>query len=174
MIKNKLDILGAHSIPSDHICNNTNNFDRYLSKEQIEALYNYDGLISFKNGAKIKPTLSTTQKSIYDKNGYISIDFLYGLGDDEYGIAYNTRKQTQASHELDEFLIIGESSGGDKICLSKKNGGIYFWDHESENIDDALHFIATDFSNFINNLEDDIKIEDDNKIKKTTWVNLKF
>lgn len=126
MIKNKLDILGAHSIPNDHICNNTNNFDRYLSKEQIEALSNYDGLISFTNGAKIKPTLSTTQKSICDKNGYISIGFLYGLGNDEYGIAYNTRKQTQASHELDEFLIIGESSGGDKICLSKKMVGFIF------------------------------------------------
>lgn len=126
MIKNKLDILGAHSIPNDHICNNTNNFDRYLSKEQIEAISNYDGLISFTNGAKIKPTLSTTQKSICDKNGYISIGFLYGLGNDEYGIAYNTRKQTQASHELDEFLIIGESSGGDKICLSKKMVGFIF------------------------------------------------
>jgi len=126
MIKNKLDILGAHSIPSDHICNNTNNFDRYLSKEQLEAISNYDGLISFTNGAQIKPTLSTTQKSICDKNGYISIDFLYGLGDDEYGITYNTRKQTQASHELDEFLIIGESSGGDKICLSKKMVGFIF------------------------------------------------
>lgn len=126
MIKNKLDILGAHSIPNDHICNNTNNFDRYLSKEQIEAISNYDGLISFTNGAKIKPTLSTTQKSICDKNGYISIGFLYGLGNDEYGIAYNTRKQTQASHELDEFLIIGESSEGDKICLSKKMVGFIF------------------------------------------------
>lgn len=176
MIKSKLDSLGAHSIPSDHPCDNTHSLDRYLSKEQIETLSNYDGLISFTNGAKIPLLPSTTKKSIVDGDGdgYISIDFLYGLGDDEYGIAYNTKKQKSASYELDDFLIIGESPGGDKICLSKKNGGIYFWDHESENIDDALHFIASDFSNFINNLEDDIKTQENSKRKKTTWVNLKF
>lgn len=174
MIKSKLDSLGAHSIPSVHPCNNTHSLDRYLSKEQIETLNNYNGLISFTNGAKTRLPPSTAKKSICDKNGYISIDFLYGLGNDEYGIAYNTKKHNSTSYELDDFLIIGESPGGDKICLSKKNGGIYFWDHESENIDDALHFIAPDFSCFINNLEDDIKTEGNNKRKKTAWVNLKF
>lgn len=83
------------------------------------------------------------------KDGFETVDFFYGLDDDENGLKYNIKLY---NHQINESVIpIASSPGDNQICIGLKGdyyGKIYFWDHESEDEKD-LYLIANSFCDFI-------------------------
>ena len=117
-----------------------------------------DDSISFEKGAKYFPD---NAPPIVDKNGYLSLDFLYGVTGKD-----NLVQQNQVyRHQLPSNLItIGEVLSGDQICIDKINNNIVYWWHEATIDEKQTYKIANSFIDFISKLEPDNEMSINNTI----------
>jgi hypothetical protein len=119
-----------------------------MSVSYRTILLQFGGAIVFDNGAKFT---SDELSPLSDKDGYQTLEVLYGLGNGQHSIL---RKGEQYSGELlPSFVPIGESSGGNLICVDG-NGGVHLWDHESL-LDEGTWRIAASIDEFLARLEPD-------------------
>jgi hypothetical protein len=119
-----------------------------MSDRYRELLVRFGGAIMFENGAKFIPD----ERSPLDgKDGYQSLDILYGLGSGRDSI-----ERYAATYEGEvppSFVPIGGAPGGNQICMDSQ-GAIYLWDHES-NRDEGFWRIAASMDAFLDRLEPD-------------------
>lgn len=120
-----------------------------FSDQYRRLLQEYEGSIVFDNGAQYKPAI----KSPVDyKDGHQTIEILYGLS----GKSNIVNKNKMYGKQLPlNIITIGESSGGNQICLSIKDGKTFFWHHEAITDDSSLYKIADDLDALIANLKPD-------------------
>jgi hypothetical protein len=118
----------------------------YFSDEYKELLTDYSGSILFDKGAIYRPKRNSPVDS---SNGYQSLEMLYGLKGDSNLSKRNAMYKDQIPLG---YLVIGESVGGNQICISKENGKIYFWFHESETESESLYEIADSVDVFLHSL----------------------
>jgi len=135
----------------------SNDLERAIkSAEQIlpisgsfrEILLTFGGAVVFDNGAKFT---SDEQSPLNDKDGYLNLEVLYGLGKDKNCIE---QKAAQYAGELPaSFVPVGESSGGNLVCVDG-NGVVHLWDHESQR-NERTWRIADSVDEFLKRLEPD-------------------
>lgn len=129
-----------------------------MSGSYREILLAFGGAIVFDNGAKFT---SDEQSSLSDKDGYLILEVLYGLGKDKNCI---DQKAAQYAGELPaSFVPLGESSGGNLVCVDG-NGVVYLWDHESQRNEEPCR-IADSVDEFLKRLE-----PDDSRIGSTEGI----
>ena len=113
-----------------------------------EILSAFGRAVVFENGANFTTDEPTP---LSDKNGYLSLDLLFGLGDGKNSIH---RKTAQYAGELpSSYIPIGESSGGNLVCVDG-NGVVNLWDHESQR-NEGTWRIAASVDEFLSRLEPD-------------------
>jgi hypothetical protein len=154
MYKEKLKSLGARELKEP----STEKFDLAklevelgitISGEYASLLEAYNGSIVFDNGAIFRPK----QKSPVDSDdGYQSLEMLYGLQGDSNLLKRNQMYRDQIPSG---FVTIGESVGGNQICLSSNNGKVYFWFHEAKTEEESLFEIADSIEIFLKSLKKD-------------------
>lgn len=111
-----------------------------------ELLLTFGGAVVFDNGAKFT---SDEKSPLNDKDGYQSLEVLYGVGNGKNSIE---QKTAQYAGELPtSFVPIGESSGGNLICVDG-DGAVHLWDHESQR-NERTWRIATSIDEFVSRLE---------------------
>jgi hypothetical protein len=119
-----------------------------VSDRYRELLTTFGGAIMFENGAKFIPD----ERSPLDgKDGYQSLDILYGLGSGRDSI-----ERYAATYEGEvppSFVPIGGAPGGNQICMDS-HGALHLWDHES-NRDEGFWRIAASMDAFLDRLEPD-------------------
>ncbi|VFS51564.1 SMI1/KNR4 family protein [Budvicia aquatica] len=130
-------------------------FSNVLSSEHKKLLREHDGAITFTNGARFK-IKRNKRPQVSDSDGWVSVDFLFGLGTDTNSLSFNNMNKPE---ELEDVTIIGGVQSGDFICIKNDNGSVYYWYHESFNEDESLFYLSKDFSEFFNNLEPDEKLD---------------
>lgn len=152
MTNNKLTELGARRIGEAAI-DARSVMEEIESKLPISSAYriiliHYNGAVVFDRGARFK---MDEPSPLNDNEGYQCLELLYGLGGSKHSI---TNKAAQYAEELPEsFVPIGESSGGNLICVDK-SGVVYLWDHESLP-GEGYWQISSDINGFIDRLEAD-------------------
>ena len=89
-----------------------------------EVLTTFGGAIVFDNGARF----TTDEPSpLNDKNGYQSLEVIYGLGSGKHSIEHQIARY---EGELPpSFVPIGEAPGGNLVCVNG-TGTVFLWDHE--------------------------------------------
>lgn len=113
-----------------------------------EALQAFGGAVVFESGAKFR---SDEKSPLNDKDGYQTLEILYGLGDGKYSVRH---KAAQYADELPaSFVPIGETAAGNLICVAS-NGAVYLWDHESLR-DGETWRIASSMDDFLGRLVPD-------------------
>lgn len=151
-IENKFKELGAHSLKAEKCDVNNYKYKSFLSSDHLKILKKYNNYsVSFEKGA-IFIIEGNSYPPICDDDKSISLDLLYGLNNDENSIAERNKNLTKIYLELDDYIFIGESLGGDQICLKKKTGEIYYFYHEAEYEDEELYFLTSNFSIFVEKL----------------------
>lgn len=119
-----------------------------LSNSYREMLLTFGGAVVFDNGARF---VSDEESPLKDKFGYQSLEVLYGLGNGKNSIE---QKAAQYAGELPaSFVPIGESSGGNLICVAG-DGAVYLWNHEGQRNEGSWR-IAASIDEFVNRLESD-------------------
>jgi len=119
-----------------------------VSDSYRDVLLTFGGAIVFGNGAKFT---CDEQSPLNDKDGYQSLEVLYGLGNGKNSIE---KKAAQYADELPaSFVPIGEASGGNLICVDG-GGAVHLWDHESQR-NEGTWRIATSVDEFLKRLKPD-------------------
>jgi hypothetical protein len=119
-----------------------------MSDSYREMLLTFGGAVVFDNGAKFT---SDEQSPLNDKDGYQSLEVLFGLGNGKNSVEH---KIAQYADELPaSFVPIGEASGGNLICVGS-DGAVHLWDHESQR-NEGTWRIATSVDEFLRRLEPD-------------------
>lgn len=119
-----------------------------FSDSYREMLLTFGGAVVFDNGAKFA---SDEKSPLNDKDGYQSLELLYGLGSGRNSIA---KKVAQYAGDLPgSFVPIGESSGGNLICVAG-DGSVHMWDHERQR-NEVSWRIAASIDEFMNRLKPD-------------------
>ena len=123
-----------------------------LPEKLIWIMKKYRAAISFESGAVFKPEHFSGREG---KNGYMSIGLLYGIRrENSTGII-----EVNASLERHDFfpsgiIAIGDSIGGDQICISLDTQEIYYWKHDvGSDRRESLSVIANSFDDFLERLE---------------------
>jgi hypothetical protein len=113
-----------------------------------ETLVTFGGAVVFENGARFT---CDERSPLSDKDGYLSLEVLYGLGKDKNSVE---RKVAQYAGELPpSFVPIGESSGGNLVCVDG-SGAVRLWNHESQRDERACR-IADSVEIFLSRLAPD-------------------
>ncbi|GKX52708.1 hypothetical protein [Budvicia aquatica] len=122
----------------------------FFPKDYISLIQSYQGMIAFENGAvfRIKSKIPVITK------GYITIDYLYGDSKDENGLNYNIFDTFDIMPD-DNFLTFGECFGGNKVCVHKNTGNVYFFWHEEPSDDECYYYLTSSIDIFIESLEPD-------------------
>lgn len=136
----------------------------FFSKDYISLIQSYQGMIAFENGAVFR----TNSKIPIITKGYITVDYLYGDCKDENGLNYNIVDAFDIMPD-DNFLSFGECSGGNKVCIHKNTGNVYFFWHEAPHDDECYYYLTSSIDMFIENLETD---PDDEDIQDLSNVNV--
>ena len=93
------------------------------------------------------------------------LGIFYGWGKDSNSIEYN--REAFSDYISKEYLIIGEASPGDQICISLKDknyGKIYYWMHDPAKDEKDFYLISENINDFMksffiietNDLNDDM------------------
>lgn len=126
--------------------------DIELPESFMTLLLEIRGAVFFGNQALFKPLEPCGAE---DKEGYASIDLLFGWSKGLYGLK-------ERNHPRDWFpdnlVAIGHTMGGDLFCLDRDTMEVVRWDHEGEE-DDALTLVAHDFDSFIAMLKTGEEVE---------------
>lgn len=167
----KFNLLSPVSYPGEHVdFGQRIDTSGFLPKKYLNLLNKYNGGVFFENGAKYTINNSIPNISL----GYIDVIFLYGLSDADNGLFY--RINMHSSNIPSEYYPLGESSGGNQICINKNTGEIYFWWHEAPTDPECLYFLSKNIESFIDGLTPikDSEEEPDNIIDKVdtskTWL----
>ncbi len=126
-----------------------------LPAAYVKMLRTFETAVRFKNEVVFTPIEPSGWAG---DDGKLSVDEFYGPKRGSSGLLENIK--TFEGNVPDSVIPIGDSSGGNQICLGIRKptkGKVYFWDHESE-FDEAdplngLSLIADSFRDFINKLE---------------------
>lgn len=125
------------------------NIELPLEYKNILEYFNGNAL-SFEKGARYIPDV---RPSIVDNEGYLGLDFLYGVVANNANIVFQNENYKE---QLPSNLItIGEVLSGDQICIDKEDGSVVYWWHEALTSDEETYKIAVDFTEFINKLEEE-------------------
>lgn len=128
-----------------------------LPQELSHLLTKIGGAVVFDKGARFKPIAMSGRET---PNGHRSLNLLYGLTNDEHGLVNN------CGIEQDQFpshlLAIGETPGGDQICLDRYSPKVLLWKHDFPE-GEAITEIAPDFTDFIARLEPDEELQEPEK-----------
>lgn len=117
------------------------------------ALTRFSHAIDFNTVVLFKPIECSGWE---DRDGALDLLALYGLNADDWSIL--EMNETYAGRLPANCIAIGESSGGNQICLERGTDRVYFWDHESSSI--GRYLIANSFDDFVDSLyEGDNSIE---------------
>ncbi len=160
----------ALSQPGPQMSLNTieNELQTRLPKTLVSILTKMGGGIYF--SAKYKPDV---RSPLSDSEGYNSLDFLYGLTDDDNGVLAKNR--TYGREQIpDTYITVGESSGGDQLCIEKNSGKVYYWHHEALSEDKMFYLVASSFDDFLSRLEKVNHEFDENILDKVEISNLDF
>lgn len=140
-------LLGRKSSGLEHAIKSAEQF-LPISDSYRELLLTFGGAVVFDYGAKFA---SDEKSPLNDKDGYQSLEILYGLGNEKNSIE---QKAVQYAGELPtSFVPIGESSGGNLICVAG-DGTVHLWDHESQR-NEGTWRIAASIDEFVNRLKPD-------------------
>ncbi|MFV8847337.1 SMI1/KNR4 family protein [Serratia fonticola] len=171
MNETKFNLLSPISYPGEKESNDQEiDINGIFPKKYLKLLKKYTGGIFFENGAKYAIDTNIPNISL----GYIDVIFLYGISDDDNGLAY--RINMYSSNIPSEYYPLGESSGGDQVCINKKTGEIFFWWHEAQTDSESLYFLSSNIESFIDGLTpiEGSEEEPDNIIDKVdtskTWL----
>lgn len=125
-----------------------------LPAPYLKMLRTFETAVRFKNEIVFTPI---EQSSWSGEDGTLSIDEFYGPKRGSSGVLQNIK--TFEGNVPDSVIPIGESFGGNQICLGIRKptkGKVYFWDHESEFDEtdplNGLFLIANTFRDFVNQL----------------------
>lgn len=121
-----------------------------LPPELLDLISETGSALMFDEGARFKPD---EPSGLEDTEGFQDLLMLYGLADDEHGLRENN--ETYREQLPPGLLTIGESSGGNQICLDPVSGQILFWHHEAETDEESTSLIANNFPSFLAKLEPD-------------------
>ncbi|WP_088825273.1 SMI1/KNR4 family protein [Listeria goaensis] len=120
----------------------------YLPGEYIDFLLKYNGGYSKQSVFQISPD-----------EGNSLVNKFYGIGNMQGNL---DRVIDNLDDDLPEgFISIGYDPAGNEICLGTKNskyeGQIYFWMHDMEsNLKmDNMFLLSTDFTSFLDSLQDE-------------------
>lgn len=119
-----------------------------LSVDYRKLLLEFGGAVIFEKGAKFQ---CDERSPLNDKEGFQNLEMLYGLGSSRSSILMESLKR--AGEIPDGFVPIGESSGGNLICIDRV-GAVHLWDHESFR-DDKGWLIANSIDDFLGRLQPD-------------------
>lgn len=135
-------------------------------------------ILKYNGGHPIKNSYPIIEIYDFDRYGWgkstiydCEIAWFYAINNEDYDLVKENK--FFEGRIPNNFIAIGEGSGGDLICISagaKDYGKVYFWGHDW---DIGLNFvthvlIATSFTDFINSLYETKLLEDENK--KDLWV----
>lgn len=121
------------------------------------VLSGFDNSIVFDHGAMYKPVQNSPVDTL---EGFQSLEMLYGLQGDSNLVDKNRMYKGQIP---EDFIVIGESIGGNQICLSRSSGKVYFWFHEAEFEDNSLFEVAPIVDDFIKGLVRDEMLDSGNR-----------
>ncbi|HIF9151146.1 TPA: SMI1/KNR4 family protein [Photobacterium damselae] len=162
-IREKLVSLGVnlHFLENESIYKVSNE----LPDKILIVIMSYRHSIIFENEIIYKPQYKT---SLEDSNGDLSLETLWGLEDGNLNI-FKLNDSLYHIGASKDYISIGESFGGNHVCLSKKDEGVYFFDHESEIIYKIFDSVDCFFDSLcIKNIDDKTK----NMVAKS--ITLKF
>ena len=104
-----------------------------------------------------------------DDEGYNRLAYLYGLRSQYASGSLIEKHEIYRDRVSSDVLVIGESPGGNQICLGLNGNGpgkVFFWDHEGEIACGAvgshstnLYLISMTFEKFVASLEKDASSE---------------
>jgi len=145
-----LSILETASVSNQDIEVFENKHTIELPSSLKELLHKFQGAIVFDKGAKFKSECSSGRE---DDDGYLSLEMLYGghLKGDNSLEEVNARLSDELGSDL---VVVGDSTGGDQICINRKNGTVIFWMHDTPPLN-AEVLISKSFDDFIESLEPD-------------------
>lgn len=159
MIKNYLEKLSPFSLNDKSDLAPSVQFEKFFPIWYLELIKPYNGRIFFKKGAVFSPLINPP---IIDKD--ISIDFLYGNSNGEGGLNHNIKNSFNAiQNEL--FLSFGECPGGDKVCIEKTTGAVYYFWHDALTDDSRLFHLSDSLEDFIEQLHPE---DDEEKVDSKT------
>ncbi|TKG87913.1 SMI1/KNR4 family protein [Puteibacter caeruleilacunae] len=97
------------------------------------------------NGGRCKPN-----KFSFNENGKTTnsiLDWFLAIHDGKYDnlIRYYNRYKREEKRLPDPIFPIAHDPGGNLICMSEKDGKVYFWDHEKE-----VNYLVEDDDNYSN------------------------
>lgn len=111
------------------------------------VLEHYGAAITFGTEVHFRPD---TPSGWEDKEGSLSISTLYGIRNDDWSIV---KRNVDYDDQVPEnCIVIGESPGGNQICIDRDSGSILFWDHESNVQEASSSIISESFDSFIERL----------------------
>ena len=114
---------------------------------------------------------SDNEFDIPDANNDASVDEFFSL--DDILRNHNTFRERIPNN----YIPIAFASGGNYICLSKKNNSIFFWDHEFEHEGEkSIFFLSKNFKTFLKQIKDfdPNSVELDPEKVKHVWVDPAF
>ncbi|WP_025122862.1 MULTISPECIES: SMI1/KNR4 family protein [unclassified Serratia (in: enterobacteria)] len=165
------NLLSPVSYPGEQVDSSQSiDLNDVFSEDYLSLLKKYNGGVFFENGAKYSINNSIPNISL----GYIDVIFLYGLSDDDNGLLY--RISMYSSNIPSGYYPLGESSGGDQVCINIKTGEIYFWWHEAPTDPESLYFLSKNIESFIDRLtpiegyEEDLDNTIDKIDTSKTWL----
>lgn len=174
-----LNTLGARTlkdtptITEDDISKLESFLNIVFPKTYKSILLEFGDTIVFDKGAKYQPDFKSP---VDGSDGYQDVIQLYGAVNNENGLLHQNKVYREKNGQLPSSVItIGESSGGNQICIELQTGKILFWHHEAYNSSEEFFVISSSFDSFINRLKPDN--EENNSISSVvdeseSWLNI--
>ena len=140
-----------------------------LPKEYVEFLIKYNGGYPENNIIELRD----------DEMKTIAISDFFGIGIERI----NDLKATFEVYKdrlPKGFIPIARTEGGNIVCLSRHNGSLFFWDHDTELLNEDIGYkyllpIANNFVDFLNMIKPDNSVEDlDGYEVEEVWVDPDF
>lgn len=165
---NTIDKLAPYLLEDTTETTPHNSYYSYFPPEYIKFIETYNGKIGFNNGA-----ILNSPQHIPQTNGIIRVDYLYGASSGLYGLNYNIESAFNIMPSRD-YLTFGECPGGDKVCLNKNSGHVYFFWHDAPTDDECFYLLSNDIFEFMNTItqEDKVIIENKKNVKITLFPRL--
>lgn len=111
------------------------------------ALAAYTGGIQFEAEVLFKPLKPSGWEG---SEGELDLNVIYGVPDNDRGLI---SVNEMLAHQLPSNLVaIGESSGGNQVCIERQSGAITFWDHEARPDDESEFPVSDTFDSFVEHL----------------------
>ncbi|GAA4805545.1 SMI1/KNR4 family protein [Lysobacter hankyongensis] len=117
--------------------------DIELPQSLRQILLQYAAPVVFAHGARFRPD---TLCGVEGRDGHLTLLTLYGPGAGDSGLLAMNRMYSDQVPPL--MAVIGESPGGNQLCIERTSGRIYFWNHEAEHDEAALTAVAESFDAF--------------------------